>query len=67
MERREYLERVIMGLEMSIPDFKSRLQYYKDGDLEKKYAEKFLLSMEENLSKYKAELASLPEQGGSDE
>jgi exonuclease VII small subunit len=67
MERREYLERVIMGLEMSIPDFRSRLQYYKDGDLEKKYAEKFLASMEENLAKYKSELAELPAEGADDE
>ncbi len=61
MDRREYLERVIMGLEMSIPDFESRLKYYKEGDVEKKYAEKFLASMTENLAKYKEELAGLPE------
>jgi len=62
MERREYLERVIMGLEMSIPDFEGRLKYYKDGDLEKKYAEKFIGSMNDNLAKYKAELETLAEE-----
>jgi len=61
MDRREYLERVITGLEMSIPDFEGRLKYYKEGDVEKKYAEKFLASMSENLAKYKEELAALPE------
>ncbi len=66
MERREYLERVIMGLEMSIPDFESRLKYYKDGDVEKKYAEKFVASMQDNLAKYKMELENLPAEEESD-
>ena len=66
MERREYLERVIQGLEMSIPDFESRLKYYKDGDLEKKYAEKFIGSMQENLAKYKDELETLPAEDDKD-
>ena len=55
-----------MGLEMSIPDFEGRLKYYKDGDVEKKYAEKFVASMQENLAKYQDELVALPDKDDSD-
>ncbi len=59
MDRRQHLERLIMGLEQSIPDLKSRVRYDEDGDLEKKYTERFLKSMEENLGKSRRELAEL--------
>lgn len=59
MDRKEQLQRLIMGLEMSIPDFQGRLEYYEPDDLEGKYARKFLAAMEENLEKARKELAEL--------
>lgn len=67
MERRQYLERLVMGLEQSIPEQKSRIQYYENGDLEKRYAERFLKSMGESLEKARRELTELErgaEEGG---
>jgi hypothetical protein len=49
------LERLIMGLEMSIPDMKSRLGYCSD-EVEKRYTAKFIASMEEQLEKARTEL-----------
>lgn len=59
MDRKQYLERLIMGLEMSIEDFQERLKYYEPGDIELKYARKFLASMEENLEKARREYMDL--------
>ncbi|MDE2292621.1 MAG: hypothetical protein KGL53_11115 [Elusimicrobia bacterium] len=59
MEARERLTRLVMGLEMSIPEMRERLQWIPEGDLERKYTEKFIVSMEAELAKAKAELAAL--------
>ncbi len=67
MERKELLERIIMGLEQQIPDLTARLKYYEEDDLELKYSKKFLASMEENLKKSRAELSDLDRKGDSRE
>ena len=59
LPRRQYLERLIIGLETSIPDFRDRLRFYAPDDLELKYARKFLAAMEESLEKARKELDSL--------
>ena len=48
-----------MGLEQQIPELRERMKYYEEDDLELQYSKKFLLSMEENLIKSKAELEEL--------
>ena len=57
--RKDYLERLIMGLEQSIETQKFEIPYYKPDDLQGKYAKKFMASMEENLAAAKKELAEL--------
>lgn len=59
MDRRDQLERLIMGLEQAVENTKGELPYYKPGDLQLKYAKKFLAAVEENLAKSKKELAEL--------
>ncbi|MBI4424511.1 MAG: hypothetical protein HY554_12325 [Elusimicrobia bacterium] len=59
MDRRQFLERLIMGLEEGIARTRFELPYYKPGEIEGYYAEKFLKAMEENLAKSKEELAGL--------
>ena len=61
--RKDYLERLIPGLEMAIEDLKARQQYYPPEDLEGKYAKKFLASMEENLAKAQKEYEELSAKG----
>lgn len=58
-DRKDYLNRLIMGLEQSIESTKFEIPYYKPDDLQLKYAKKFLASMEENLAAAKKELAEL--------
>lgn len=58
-DRKEYLQRLIMGLEQSIESQKFEIPYYKPEDLQLKYAKKFLAAMEESLVKAKEELAGL--------
>jgi hypothetical protein len=60
--RKEQLQRMILGLESQIPDFESRLQYYAPDDVEFRYAQKFVKSMQDNLEKAKQELAELDKQ-----
>lgn len=57
--RREYLERLIMGLEQSIENQKFEIPYYKEGDLQLVYAKKFLAAMEQQLKDARKELAEL--------
>lgn len=61
LNRREYLERLIMGLEQTVETQKFEIPYYKPGDLQLVYAKKFLAAAEENLAKTRAELAELIE------
>ena len=57
--RRDYLERLIMGLEQTIENMTYELQYYEPGDLQLRYAKKFLASCEENLAKARKDLSEL--------
>jgi len=59
MNRQEHLERLIMGLEMAIPETKSQLTLYKPEDIELIYAKKFLAAQEDSLVKSRAELQTL--------
>ena len=59
--RKEYLQRLIMGLDQSIENQKGMLPYYEPGDLEGMYAKKFLAKMEEELEKAKIELHEILE------
>ena len=59
MDARERLERIIMGLEQSIPEMRGRLEFFPPDDLERRYTEKFVVSMEAELAKAKKELADL--------
>lgn len=67
MDRRNYLERLIQGLEQAQENTKSEIPYYKPDDLQLKYAKKFLAAVEENLEQSRKELAALdakpPENG----
>ena len=58
-DRRDYLERLIMGLEQTIENQKFEIPYYKEGDLQLVYAKKFLASCEDNLAKARQELEEL--------
>ena len=62
-QRKDYLGRLIMGIEQSIENTKFEIPYYKPEDLQLKYAKKFLAAMEESLVQAKKELAEL-EKGG---
>ncbi|MBI2362090.1 MAG: hypothetical protein HYV15_01730 [Elusimicrobia bacterium] len=59
MDARERLMRTIMVLEQSLPDMRARLEWYPPENLERKYTEKFIASMESELAKAKQELADL--------
>ena len=58
-DRRAYLQRLIMGLEQTIDNLKFEIPYYKPGDLQGKYAQKFLEAAQKNLAEAKAELEKL--------
>jgi hypothetical protein len=58
-DRRDYLERLIMGLEQTIENMKFEIPYYKPEDIQLKYAKKFMASCEENLAQAKKELSEL--------
>ena len=60
-DRKDYLQRLIMGLEQTIETMRFEIPYYKEGDIQLKYAKKFLAAAEENLSKTQRELAQLLE------
>lgn len=59
MDPRERLERLIMGLEQSIPDMRNRLQWIPPDDLEYKYTQKFVATMEEQLVQARKDLEAL--------
>jgi len=64
VEREEYLERLILGLEMAIPENQAKLKYYKPEELEHVYTKKFLAAMEENLARARQELEELQAKKG---
>jgi hypothetical protein len=59
VERKEYLHRLLMGLEEGIARERYQLPHYKPDDLEGRYAAKFLKAMEEQLEATRAELKTL--------
>ena len=63
MDRREYLERLVLGLEEGIARTRYELPYYKPGEIEGRYAQKFLKAMEEQLAAAREELARLQPPG----
>ncbi|MBI4376298.1 MAG: hypothetical protein HY549_07590 [Elusimicrobia bacterium] len=60
-DRRDYLERLIMGLEQTVESMRWEIPYYKPDDIQLRYAKKFLAAAEENLAGAKKELAELLE------
>ena len=58
-KRKEYLQRLIMGLEQTMENMKFEIPYYKPEDIQLKYAKKFLAATEENLAKARQELEEL--------
>ena len=64
INRREFLERLIMGLEQTIQTMSYEIPYYKPDSLELKYAKKFLDAAQEGLKKAQKELADLPADPG---
>ena len=62
-DRKEYLRRLVMGLEQAVENTKFEIPYYKEGDLQLVYAKKFLAAAEQNLAKARKELDEL-ENGG---
>lgn len=48
-----------MGLEQSIPDMKNRLQWIPPDDLEYKYTQKFVATMEDQLVQARKDLEAL--------
>jgi predicted nucleotide-binding protein len=58
-KRKDYLRRLIGGLEQAIENMKFEIPYYKPDDLQLKYAKKFLASAEQNLKDARQELEQL--------
>ena len=58
-DRRNYLQRLILGLEQTVDNLKFEIPYYKPDDLQLKYAKKFLEAAEKNLAEARAELDAL--------
>ena len=68
-DRKEFLERMVMGLEQTVGNMSAEISYYKPDTLEYKYARKFLEAAQANLAKAKTELEGLsrtppPPEGG---
>ena len=59
MDKKEQLERLIMGLEQAVENTQSEIPYYKPDDLQLIYAKKFLAAALENLDKSRKELAEI--------
>lgn len=59
MDRKDFLRRLILGLEEGIERAKYELPYYRPDELEGRYAKKFLKAMEDNLVKSREELERL--------
>lgn len=59
VKRAEYLERLIAGLEQTREGLQFEIPYYKPGDIQGRYAQKFLVSIEKHLEESKARLEEL--------
>ncbi len=58
---REYLSRLIAGLEQTCENLKFEIPYYKSDDIQGRYAKKYLASVEKHLAETRARLADLGE------
>jgi hypothetical protein len=58
-KKAEYLERLIAGLEQTCENLRFEIPYYKDDDIQGRYAKKFLASAEEHLALTRARLDEL--------
>lgn len=58
-DRKEYLRRLIMGLEQTVENTKFEIPYYKPDDIQLIYAKKFLAAAEQSMAKAKKELDEL--------
>lgn len=58
---REYLSRLVAGLEQTCESLKFEIPYYKDDDIQGRYAKKYLASLEKHLAETRARLAALGE------
>jgi len=56
---REYLSRLVAGLEQTCESLKFEIPYYKDDDIQGRYAKKYLVSVEKHLAETKARLEEL--------
>lgn len=59
LNRKEYLPRLIQGLEQVVENMRFEIPYYKPDDIQLKYAKKFLASAEQNLVAARRELDAL--------
>ena len=59
VKRAEYLERLIGGLEQTRESLKFEIPYYKPDDIQGRYAQKFLVSIEKHLEESRARLEEL--------
>lgn len=55
----EYLSRLVAGLEQTSESLKFEIPYYKDDDIQGRYAKKYLASVEKHLAETKQRLAEL--------
>lgn len=56
---REYLTRLVAGLEQTCESLRFEIPYYKDDDIQGRYAKKYLVSVEKHLAETKARLEEL--------
>lgn len=56
---REYLSRLVAGLEQTCESLRFEIPYYKDDDIQGRYAKKYLVSVEKHLVETKARLDEL--------
>lgn len=59
LPKKEQLERLVMGLRMSIQNTSYELELYEPGTLEHKYAVKFLGAVRQHLERTEKELTEL--------
>ena len=52
----EYLERLTDGLEQTAENLKFEIPYYKEDDIQGRYAKKYLISAEKHLAETKIRL-----------
>ncbi len=59
VKKADYLERLIAGLEQTCENLRFEIPYYKDDDIQGRYAKKFLASAEQHLAETRQRLEEL--------